>query len=72
LRDVALAFAPDISTARDQLVGAMAVGRGGSAGATAPVLSPVASVGPMLGADASPLHPRAAWRRSDRGSTMRR
>ncbi|MDA9495027.1 hypothetical protein XI08_39335 [Bradyrhizobium sp. CCBAU 11361] len=59
LADVALAFAPDISAARDQLVGAMAVGPGGSAGATAPMLPPVAAIGPMLGADvASPLHAR--------------
>lgn len=60
LADVALAYAPDINAARDQLVGAMAAAPGGSAGATAPPPSPVAIVGPMLGADAvSPLHARS-------------
>lgn len=60
LADVALAFAPDINAARDQLVGAMAAAPGGSAGVTAPMSSPVMPVGPMLGADAvSPLHARS-------------
>lgn len=60
LADVALAFAPDINSARDQLVGAMAAAPGGSAGVTTPALSPAAPVGPMLGADTvSPLHARS-------------
>lgn len=60
LADVALAFAPDINAARDQLVGAMAAAPGGSAGVTAPMSSPVMPVGPMLGADVvSPLHARS-------------
>ncbi|WP_210189980.1 hypothetical protein [Bradyrhizobium sacchari] len=61
LADVALAYGSDINAARDQLVGAMAVGPGGAAGATAPMSSPVAVIGPMLAADVvSPLHARAA------------
>jgi len=60
LADVALAFAPDINAARDQLVGAMAAGPGASAGTTAPILAPVATAVPLLGADvASLLHARA-------------
>lgn len=60
LADVALAFAPDINSARDQLVGAMAATPGGSAGVTAPMSPPAAPVGPMLGADVvSPLHARS-------------
>lgn len=60
LADVALAFAPDINSARDQLVGAMAATPGGSAGVTAPMPPPAAPVGPMLGADiVSPLHARS-------------
>jgi hypothetical protein len=60
LADVSLAYGPDINTARDQLVGAMAVGPSRSApGTTAPMSSPVAAVAPMLGADiVSPLHVR--------------
>ncbi|MGX1324652.1 hypothetical protein AB7M17_008105 [Bradyrhizobium sp. USDA 377] len=61
LADVALAYGPDINAARDQLVGAMAVGPSGAAGATAPMSSPVAVVGPMLAADVvSPFHARPA------------
>jgi hypothetical protein len=52
LADVALAFAPDVATARDQLTGAMAVAAGGPASSTAlpaPLQSSVAA--PVLGAD---------------------
>jgi hypothetical protein len=60
LADVALAYAPDISAARDQLAGAMATGAGGAAPALPPVSAPPPTgLAPLLGINAAPLQPHA-------------
>ena len=60
LADVALAYAPDISAARDQLAGAMATGAGGAAPAM-PQLSapPPTGIAPLMGINEPSLQTHA-------------